>query len=87
MNSLRKDKQIATRDAVALECSVGHSYLVLGYTAQAGLAYNRAKALVESRGTNDAIGDVRFYLGYSYYLSSIGNLEKRLAWAFDCLKL
>lgn len=77
MNSLRSDRVRVVAEAAALESLIGHSYLVLGYTGQSGLAYQRAKALVETHGTGDSLVDVRFYLGYSYYLSCIGNLDKR----------
>ncbi|RIA83404.1 peptidase family C50-domain-containing protein [Glomus cerebriforme] len=68
-------------DSVALYTQIGHTYLNLGYTGRAGIAFEKAKDILDS---NICVGEVKlsWMLGYSHYLCAIGNVDKSISF-FD----
>ena len=65
------------------QCSVGifnqlgQTYLQLGYTGKAGLSWSQAKKIMENAYCQTD-NRLLWMLGYCRYMSSIGDVEKRL---------
>ncbi|GBB95150.1 hypothetical protein RclHR1_02490005 [Rhizophagus clarus] len=68
-------------DSVTLYTQIGQTYLSLGYTGRAGIAFEKAKDILDS---NNCASEVilSWMLGYSHYLCAIGNVDKSISF-FD----
>lgn len=61
--------------ALRLYTDIGYSYLLMGYTGQSGASFVSAKSVLESAPCSPEM-QLYWLMGYSYYLCSVGNIEK-----------
>ncbi|CAG8506100.1 10891_t:CDS:10 [Funneliformis mosseae] len=78
LNNGIRDTTDKYSDSVILYAQIGQMYLNLGYTGRAGMAFERAKDILDS---NTCLNEARlsWMLGYSHYLCAIGYMDKRNA--------
>ncbi|GBC35024.1 uncharacterized protein OCT59_023160 [Rhizophagus irregularis] len=81
LNNGVKDATDRYSDSVNLYTQIGQTYLNLGYTGRAGIAFEKAKDILDS---NICTSEVKlsWMLGYSHYLCAIGNVDKSISF-FD----
>ncbi|KAG9302696.1 hypothetical protein G9A89_005170 [Geosiphon pyriformis] len=74
-NGLTPNSQEVHSDSMALYNQMGLIYLNLGYTGKAGLAFSKAKMIMDSCNVVNET-KLKWILGYSQYLCCIGNFPK-----------
>ncbi|CAI2170099.1 16975_t:CDS:10 [Funneliformis geosporum] len=81
LNNGIRDTTDKNSDSVILYAQIGQMYLNLGYTGRAGMAFERAKDILDS---NICLNEARlsWMLGYSHYLCAIGCMDKSVSY-FD----
>ena len=64
-------------DSVHILIQIGQDYLSLEYNEKAGLAFSQAKSILDSNRHIDEKVELKWMLGYSYYMCMIGEVDKR----------